>query len=167
MKKKVNIYSPNTLNVFTPPQSGTFLNIFMTTGDILFCIRQGARVDELLPDGRVVQLDHLNFDRIDPELPEDQQPDKPSVSYDTIEEKPVITSISKEEETKEEVKKEEVVHDTEEVVHEEPVATENVVTEEAVVEEPTVEEEVLEEAAEEEVEDPSNPQPYRKEKRRK
>ena len=63
MKKIVNIESPVGLYVFTPPMSGVFKKVELSTGDIKSCIMQGAKVEEILHDGTLLRLDLRNYDK--------------------------------------------------------------------------------------------------------
>lgn len=61
MTKKVNVTTTIPVRTVTPPLSGTYKGIIMTTGDILKCISRKAIVDEILLDGTTIRLTHANY----------------------------------------------------------------------------------------------------------
>lgn len=61
MTKKVNINAPIAVRTVTPPIYGTVKGIFMTTGDILKCLCKRARIEEILPNGNLVNLTMKNY----------------------------------------------------------------------------------------------------------
>ena len=61
MTKRVNVYAQVAVRNVTPPIYGTCKDIVMTTGDILKCLCKRARVEEILPDGKLVRLNMRNY----------------------------------------------------------------------------------------------------------
>lgn len=61
MTKRVNITTTIPVRTVTPPLSGTYKDIIMSTGDILKCISRRAIVDEILPNGTTVRLTMRNY----------------------------------------------------------------------------------------------------------
>lgn len=83
-KKKVNINSPSVLYIFTPPLSGVFNNVELSLGDIRACLMQGAKVEEVLPNGKTVRLyldnydkDHLEPVKVDVQIPVETKVETP------------------------------------------------------------------------------------------
>lgn len=138
MKKKVNINSPAVLYVFTPPLSGVFNDIELPLGDIRACLMQGAKVEEILPNGDTVRLYLDNYDKdnsVKPKVVETvvkevkiEEPVIVPEPVDTIVEEEVISEI-----------------ETQEVIEEEPVITEEINEESNITEETESEEELVKE----------------------
>lgn len=63
MKKIVNINSPASLYIFTPPLSGVMYKQELSLGDIKYCLLNGAKVSEILKDGSEVKLTLNNYDK--------------------------------------------------------------------------------------------------------
>lgn len=61
MTKRVNVYAQVAVRNVTPPIHGTCKDIVMTTGDILKCLCKRARVEEIMPDGKIVRLNMSNY----------------------------------------------------------------------------------------------------------
>ena len=61
MTKRVNITTTIPVRTVTPPLSGTYKDIIMTTGDILKCISRRAIVDEILPNDTTIRLTMRNY----------------------------------------------------------------------------------------------------------
>ena len=61
MTKRVNVYAQVAVRNVTPPIHGTCKDIIMTTGDILKCLCKRARVEEIMPDGKIVRLNMRNY----------------------------------------------------------------------------------------------------------
>ena len=151
--------SKQILNVFPRPITGTVKNVELSHSKIRLCLVQNARVEEILPSGKTIRLNFLNYDK---KLSEDDviidhgvvnQPIKDSDEKFNVE--PEVKYNSTEDIT------EPVIEPTVEPAVEEVViepAVEEVVIEPAVEEvviEPAVEEAVIEEAVEEVVIEPT------------
>lgn len=63
MSKIVNIYPTMPITSVNPPIRGKLMGVRRTTADIRACIIGRARVEELLPNGKVVPLDFTNYDK--------------------------------------------------------------------------------------------------------
>lgn len=61
MTKRVNVTTTIPVRTITPPLSGTYRDIIMSTGDILKCISRRAIVDEILPNGMTIRLTIGNY----------------------------------------------------------------------------------------------------------
>ena len=61
MTKRVNVTTTIPVRTITPPLSGTYKDIIMSTGDILKCISRRAIVDEILPNGTTIRLTMRNY----------------------------------------------------------------------------------------------------------
>ena len=61
MTKRVNVTTTIPVRTITPPLSGTYKDIIMSTGDILKCISRRAIVDEILPNGMTIRLTIGNY----------------------------------------------------------------------------------------------------------
>ena len=61
MTKRVNIQTVTAVRTITPPISGSYRNVIMSTGDILKCLCRRAKVEEILPDGTTVKLNMSNY----------------------------------------------------------------------------------------------------------
>ena len=145
MRKRVNV-EPTIGPIYTlsVPITGKILNHEMSVGDILNCIYARARVDEILPSGKLVRLNLTNYDKdntIKDALGElkDENGNKvelPTVSVKDSTPKPIKPLEEPKEEVVKEEPKEEIVEPKEELVKEEP-------KEEVIKEEPK--EEIVEE----------------------
>ena len=61
MTKRVNVVTRIAVRNVTPPISGSYKNIVMSTSDILKLLCKRASVEEVLPDGRTVKLNMRNY----------------------------------------------------------------------------------------------------------
>lgn len=61
MTKKVNVVTRTAVRNITPPISGSYKNIIMSTSDILKLLCKRALVEEILPDGSTVRLTMKNY----------------------------------------------------------------------------------------------------------
>lgn len=62
MKKKVNIFPRSAITAVNPPIRSNMGGVVRDVKDIRMCIIAGAKVEELLPDGRKVVLNLQNYD---------------------------------------------------------------------------------------------------------
>lgn len=63
MSKIVNIYPTMPITSVNPPIRGKLMGVRRTTADIRACIIGRARVEELLPNGKIIPLDFTNYDK--------------------------------------------------------------------------------------------------------
>lgn len=61
MTKRVNVVTRVAVRNITPPISGSYKNIVMSTSDILKLLSKRASVEEILPDGSTVKLTMKNY----------------------------------------------------------------------------------------------------------
>lgn len=81
--KKVNMYAsaPTTVG-FGIPRVGNLRGVTMSIADIRQALRSHARIEEIMPDGRLVPLDFTNFDKDN------------SVQSTLTQEKPVVSIVT-------------------------------------------------------------------------
>lgn len=63
MKKRVNVEPVGPIYTLRVPITGKIINHEMSTGDILNCIYARAKVDEILPSGKLVRLNLSNYNK--------------------------------------------------------------------------------------------------------
>lgn len=95
MKKRVNINAPIPVTTLKYPIAGSVRNVMMDVSDIRLCLCGKAKVEEILPSGKIVRLGFNNYDK-ENTVPSDSrvtnQPVQPHV--------PVEAAKAKEEEVK-------------------------------------------------------------------
>lgn len=64
MIKKVNVYPVVPVFALKNPIYSTTLNTKLSTGDILRCIYSRAKVEEILPNGKIIRLDLKNYNTV-------------------------------------------------------------------------------------------------------
>jgi hypothetical protein len=64
MIKKVNIHPVRPIYGLRVPITGVVFGTSMSVGDILVCIHARARVNEILPDGKLLPLNLSNYNKV-------------------------------------------------------------------------------------------------------
>ena len=123
MKKRVNINAPIPVTTLKYPIAGSVRNVMMDVSDIRLCLCGKAKVEEILPSGKIVRLGFNNYDK-ENTIPSDNrvtnQPVQPHVPVEAA-------KVKAEEEVKvaEKAKAKEEEAKTEKVVAEEVEKKEN------------------------------------------
>ena len=63
MKKRVNINAPIPVTTLKYPIVGSVRNVMMDVSDIRLCLCGKAKVEEILPSGKIVRLGFNNYDK--------------------------------------------------------------------------------------------------------
>ena len=113
MKKRVNINAPIPVTTLKYPIAGSVRNVMMDVSDIRLCLCGKAKVEEILPSGKIVRLGFNNYDK-ENTIPSDNrvtnQPVQPHVSVEAAKVKAEEEAkVAEKVKAKEEAKTEKVV----------------------------------------------------------
>ena len=108
MKKRVNVHATVPVTTLKYPIAGSVRNVMMDVADIRLCLCGKAKVEEILPSGKIVRLGFNNYDK-ENTVPSDSrvtnQPVQPHVPVEAAKAK--VEEAKAKEEKVEEVKAEE------------------------------------------------------------
>lgn len=113
MKKRVNINAPIPVTTLKYPIAGSVRNVMMDVSDIRLCLCGKAKVEEILPSGKIVRLGFNNYDK-ENTVPSDSrvtnQPIQPHVPVEAAKAKAEEEAkVAEKAKAKEEAKTEKVV----------------------------------------------------------
>ena len=112
MKKRVNINAPIPVTTLKYPIAGSVRNVMMDVSDIRLCLCGKAKVEEILPSGKIVRLGFNNYDK-ENTVPSDNrvtnQPVQPHVPVEAAKAKAEEEVNAAEKAKEEEAKVEKVV----------------------------------------------------------